>query len=71
MSEKELIYSKDLTAFRDDLIKVRVSFGNRIGAKKDKNGWVFLRRYTVCKNKHAILLKEDKQRDKCPSAANR
>ena len=36
MSEKELIYSKDLTAFRDDLIKVRVSFGNRIGAKKDK-----------------------------------
>ena len=67
MSEKDLIYSKDLTAFRDDLIKVRVSFGNRIGAKKDKNnGWVFLRRYTVCKNKHAILLKDDKQRDKCP-----
>ncbi len=34
MSEKELIYLKDLIAFRDDLIKIRVAFGNRIGAKK-------------------------------------
>ncbi len=66
MSEKELIYLKDLVRFREDLIKLRVALGNRIGAKKDKNGWVFLRRYTVCKNKHAVLLKEDEKRDKCP-----
>ena len=66
MSEKELIYLKDLVRYRDDLIKLRVALGNRIGAKKDKSGWVFLRRYTVCKNKHAILLKEDEKRDKCP-----
>jgi len=66
MSEKELIYLKDLVAFRDDLIKIRVAFGNRIGAKKEKSDWVFLRRYTVCKNKHAVLLKDDEQRDKCP-----
>jgi len=73
MSEKELIYSKDLTAFRDDLIKVRVSFGNRIGAKKDKNnGWVFLRRYTVCKNKHAnFATKRISKETNAPSAANR
>jgi len=66
MSEKELMYLKDLVRFRDDQIKLRVALGNRIGAKKDKSGWVFLRRYTVCKNKHAILLKEDEKRDKCP-----
>lgn len=66
MSEKELIYLKDLVRFREDLIKLRVALGNRIGAKKDKNGWVFLRRYTVCKNKHTVLLKEDEKRDKCP-----
>jgi predicted RNA-binding Zn-ribbon protein involved in translation (DUF1610 family) len=66
MSEKELIYLKDLVRFRDDEIKYRISFGNRIGAKKNGNGWVFLRRYTVCKNKHAVLLKEDEKRDKCP-----
>jgi len=66
MSEKGLIYLKDLVAFRDDLIKIRVSFGNHIGAKKKKSDWVFLRRYTVCKNKHAVLLKDDEQRDKCP-----
>jgi len=67
MSEKELIYLKDLVAFRDDLIKIRVAFGNRIGAKKQNNGWVFLRRYSVCRNKHAILLKEgDEKREKCP-----
>lgn len=65
-NEKELVNLKDLVAFRDDLIKIRVSLGNRIGAKKDGNEWVFLKRYTVCKNKHAILLKEDEQRDKCP-----
>jgi hypothetical protein len=34
MSEKELIYLRDLVAFRDDLIKIRVSLGNRLGAKK-------------------------------------
>ena len=66
MSEKELIYLKDLVAFRDDLIKIRVAFGNRIGAKKEGNGWVFLIRYSVCKNNHMILLKEDEKRDKCP-----
>jgi len=67
MSEKELIYLRDLVTFRDDLIKLRVALGNRIGARKDKNDWVFLRRYSVCKNKHAILLKEDdEKRDKCP-----
>jgi len=66
MSEKDLIYLKDLVAFRDDLIKIRVAFGNRIGAKKEKSDWIFTRRYTVCKNKHAVLLKDDEQRDKCP-----
>ena len=66
MSEKELVYLKDLVRFRDDQIKLRVSLGNRIGAKKNGNGWVFLRRYTVCKNKHEVLLKEDEKRDKCP-----
>ncbi len=67
MSEKDLEYLKDLVTFRDDLIKLRVAFGNRIGARKDKNDWVFLRRYTVCRNKHMILLKgDDEKRDKCP-----
>jgi hypothetical protein len=66
MSEKELVYLKVLVRFRDDQIKLRVSLGNRIGAKKNGNGWVFLRRYTVCKNKHEVLLKEDEKRDKCP-----
>jgi len=66
MSERELIYLKDLVAFRDDLIKIRVAFGNRVGARKDKSDWVFLRRYTVCENRHAVLLKEDEKRDKCP-----
>ena len=66
MSEKELMYLKDLVAFRDDLIKIRVAFGNRVGARKDKSDWVFLRRYTVCENRHAVLLKEDEKRDKCP-----
>jgi predicted RNA-binding Zn-ribbon protein involved in translation (DUF1610 family) len=70
LSEKDLIhliiYLKDLVAFRDDLIKLRVALGNRIGAKKDKNSWIFLRRYTICKNKHTILLKEHEKRDRCP-----
>jgi len=60
------MYLKDLVAFRDDLIKLRIAFGNRIGAKKEKNDWVFLRRYSVCKNDHMILLKEDEKRDQCP-----
>ena len=67
MSEKDLMYLKDLVAFRDDLIKIRVALGNRLGAKKKNSDWIFLRRYSVCKNKHAILLKEDdEKRDKCP-----
>jgi hypothetical protein len=66
MSEKNLVYLKDLVRFRDDIVKLRVSLGNRIGAKKNGSGWVFLKRYTICKNKHAVLLKEDEKRDKCP-----
>ena len=66
MSEADLIYLKDLVAFWDDLTKLRVAFGNRIGAKKEKSNWVFRRRYTICKNDHMILLKEDEKRDKCP-----
>jgi len=67
MNEKDLMYLKDLVAFRDDLIKIRVALGNRLGAKKKNSDWIFLRRYSVCKNKHAILLKEDdEKRDKCP-----
>jgi len=66
MSEKDLVNLRDLVAFRDDLIKLRVAYGNRIGAKKEKNGWVFIRRYSVCKNNHLVLLKEDEKRDKCP-----
>ncbi|MFP3202845.1 MAG: hypothetical protein RXR43_11640 [Sulfolobus sp.] len=64
--DKELLYLKDLVRFRDDLIKLRVSLGNRIGAKKKNGGWVFLRRYSVCKNKHAVLLRDDETRSKCP-----
>jgi predicted RNA-binding Zn-ribbon protein involved in translation (DUF1610 family) len=66
VSERDLMYLKDLVAFRDDLIKLRVAYGNRIGAKKDKNNWVFTKRYSLCKNNHIILLKEDEKRDKCP-----
>ena len=66
MSEADLVPLRDLVAFRDDIIKLRVAFGNRIGAKKENNKWVFLRRYTACKNGHMILLKEDEKRDKCP-----
>jgi rubredoxin len=66
MSEKNLVYLKDLVRFRDDVVKLRVSLGNRIGAKKNGSGWVFLKRYTICKNKHAVLLKEDEKRDRCP-----
>lgn len=65
-NEKELVNLRDLVAFRDDLIKIRVSLGNRIGAKKDGNNWLFLKRYTVCKNRHTVLLKEDEKREKCP-----
>jgi hypothetical protein len=36
MSEKDLVNLRDLVAFRDDLIKLRVAYGNRIGAKKRK-----------------------------------
>lgn len=66
MNEKDLIYLKDLVAFRDDLIKIRVALGNRLGAKKKNSDWVFVRRYSVCKNKHAVLLKDDEKRDRCP-----
>ncbi len=58
MSEKDLIYLRDLVAFRDDLIKIRVSLGNRLGAKKKNGNWFFLRRYSVCRNKHTVLLKD-------------
>lgn len=34
MSEKELMLLKDLVRYREDVIKLRVSLGNRIGAKK-------------------------------------
>lgn len=66
MSEVDLVHLKDLVEFRDDIIKLRVALGNRIGAKKENNKWVFLRRYSVCNNHHMILLKEDEKRDKCP-----
>jgi len=66
VNEKDLMYLKDLIAYRDDLIELRKAFGNRIGAEKENNGWVFLRRYTICSNKHAVLLKKDEKRDKCP-----
>ena len=66
VNEKDLMYLKDLIAYRDDLIELRKAFGNRIGAEKENNGWVFLRRYTICNNKHAVLLKKDEKRDKCP-----
>ncbi len=66
MSEADLVHLRDLVEFRDDIIKLRVAFGNRIGAKKENNNWVFIRRYSACKNGHMILLKEDEKRDKCP-----
>ncbi|MFP3203232.1 MAG: hypothetical protein RXR43_13750 [Sulfolobus sp.] len=66
MSEKDLIVLKDLVRYRDDIIKLRVSLGNRIGAKKNGSGWVFLRKYSVCRNKHAVLLKDDEKRERCP-----
>ena len=66
MSEADLMHLKDLVMFREDIIKLRVALGNRIGAKKENNKWVFLRRYSVCDNNHMILLKEDEKRDKCP-----
>lgn len=66
MSEKDLIYLKDLVSYRDDIIKLRTAYGNRIGAKRTSNGWVFNRRYTLCKNNHTVLLKEDEKRDACP-----
>jgi hypothetical protein len=66
MSERELMLLKDLVRYRDDIIKLRVSLGNRIGAKKSGNGWTFKKRYSICKNKHAVLLKEDEKREKCP-----
>lgn len=66
MSEKELSFLEDLIAYRRDIIEMRVLWGNRIGAKKGKNGWVFLKRYSLCRNKHAVLLRGDKTREKCP-----
>jgi predicted RNA-binding Zn-ribbon protein involved in translation (DUF1610 family) len=66
MSEKDLEVLKDLVPFREGLTKLRVEFGNRIGAEKEGGRWVFRRRYTLCENKHMILLKEGEKRDKCP-----
>ncbi|MCI4407543.1 MAG: hypothetical protein JHC26_00490 [Thermofilum sp.] len=66
MSERDLMNLKDLVALREDLIKLRIALGNRIGARRGENGWVFIKRYSVCKNNHMILLKEDEKREKCP-----
>ena len=64
--EKELVHLRDLVAFRDDVIKLRVAFGNRIGAKKEKGDWTFVRKYSTCKNSHIVLLKDEEKREKCP-----
>jgi len=66
MSERDLEYLKVLVAFRDDIIKLRVEFGNRIGAKKVNSKWVFTRKYSICKNNHLVLLKDEEKREKCP-----
>jgi endogenous inhibitor of DNA gyrase (YacG/DUF329 family) len=57
---------KELIEIRDDLVKLMIQIGNRVGAKKDGSKWVFVRRYSVCENHHEILLKGDEKREKCP-----
>jgi len=57
---------KELIEIRDDVLKLMIQIGNRIGAKKKGSKWEFMRRYSVCENHHEILLKEDETRDKCP-----
>jgi len=64
--EKELMHLKELIAFREGVMKSRVKYGNMISAHKEGGKWVFLRRYSICKNRHMILLKKDQKRDKCP-----
>ena len=61
-----MVHLRDLVAFRDDVIKLRVAFGNRIGAKKEKGDWTFVRKYSTCKNSHIVLLKDEEKREKCP-----
>jgi predicted RNA-binding Zn-ribbon protein involved in translation (DUF1610 family) len=57
---------KEMVEVRDDIVKLMVQTGNRIGAKRKGNKWVFIRKYSVCENNHEVLLKEDEKRDKCP-----
>jgi len=64
--EKELSHLKELLVYRDGNVKLRVMLGNMIGARKEGGKWVFLKRYSICKNRHMILLKKDQKRDKCP-----
>lgn len=65
-TEPNIRWLKELNETRDDITKLMMQVGNRIGAKKDGSKWVFVRRYSVCENHHEILLKEDENRDKCP-----
>jgi len=64
--ERELMHLKELLAYRGGVVDLRVKYGNMINAHKEGNKWVFVRRYSICKNKHKILLKQDQKRDKCP-----
>jgi predicted RNA-binding Zn-ribbon protein involved in translation (DUF1610 family) len=64
--DRELMHLKELIAFRDGIVESRVKYGNMLGAHKEGGKWVFIRRYSVCKNRHMILLKKDQKRDKCP-----
>jgi ribosomal protein L34E len=66
MSERDLEVLENLVPFREGLVKLRVEFGNRIGVEKEGGRWVFRRRYSLCENKHVILLKKDEKRDRCP-----
>jgi hypothetical protein len=65
-SEPSIRRLKELIEIRDDIVKLMIQIGNRIGAKKKGSKWVFGRKYSVCENHHEVLLKEDEKRDKCP-----
>ena len=65
-TEPNIRWLKELVEIRDDIVKLMIQIGNRIGAKKKGSKWVFVRRYSVCPNHHEILIKEDEKRDKCP-----
>jgi len=64
--EPNIRWLKELVEIRDDIVKLMIQIGNRIGAKKVGSKWAFTRRYSVCENHHEILLKEEENRDKCP-----